>query len=154
MSLNTKKIIGVTVNRRKILTLCAPQDLKVSVFKVGGELNNNLGAYPSIYSPWLIQLDQNIGNAPIPSPETKLYLQAKLQLCRKRKDSNIRSSQGKKRFLEKAKKHNYKQLAHRDSDVPACPAGKYFNQESGLFAACSVDSNPQHYGYYCEVNTQ
>ena len=131
--------------------VCSPGPKGICV-QSRGELNNNLGAYPSIYSPWLIKLDQNIGNAPKPAPETKLYLQAKLQLCRKRKDSNIRSSQGRKRSLKKAKKH--KHHAFRDSDVPACPVGKYFNQESGLFAACSVDSTPQHYGYYCEVNSQ
>ena len=74
----------------------------------------------------------------------------KLQLCRKRNDSNIRSSQGRKRSLKKAKKP--KHHAFRDSDVPSCSLGTYFNDESGLFAACSVDSTPQHYGYYCEVN--
>lgn len=131
--------------------VCSPGPKGICV-QSRGELNNNLGAYPSIYSPWLIKLDQNIGNAPRPAPESTLYLQAKLQLCRKRKDSNIRASQGRKRSLKKAKKRKYQ--AYRDTEVPVCPAGKYFNQESGLFAACSVDSTPQHYGYYCELNSQ
>ena len=131
--------------------VCSPGPKDICI-QSRGEVNNNLGAYPSIYSPWLIKLDQNIGNAPKPAPETKLYLQAKLQLCRKRKDSDIRSSHGRKRSLKKAKKH--KSHAYGDSDVPGCPVGKYFNQESGLFVACSVDSTPQHYGYYCEVNSQ
>lgn len=131
--------------------VCSPGPKGICV-QSRGELNNNLGAYPSIYSPWLIKLDQNIGNAPKPAPESTLYLQAKLQLCRKRKDSNIRASQGRKRSLKKAKKRKYQ--VYRDTEVPVCPAGKYFNQESGLFAACSVDSTPQHYGYYCELNSQ
>lgn len=129
--------------------VCSPGPKGICV-QSRGELHNNLGAYPSIYSPWTIKLDQKIDNAPKPAPQTKLYLQAKLQLCRKTKDANIGSSQGRKRSFKRTKKH--KHHAYRDSDVPACPAGKYFNQESGLFAACSADSTPQHYGYYCEVN--
>lgn len=129
--------------------VCSPGPKGICV-QSRGELNNNLGAYPSIYSPWIIKIDRKINNAPKPAPQTKLYLQAKLQLCRKRKDANIRSSRGRKRSFIRTTK--YKHHAYRDSDVPACPAGKYFNQESGLFAACSADSTPQHYGYYCEVN--
>ena len=129
--------------------VCSPGPKGICV-KSRGELNNNLGAYPSIYSPWIIKFDQKLENAPKPAPGTKLYLQAKLQLCRKRKDSDIRSSQGRKRSLKNVKKHKHQ--TYRDSDVPACPVGKYFNQESGLFAACSADSTSQHYGYYCEVN--
>ena len=130
--------------------VCSPGPKGICV-QSRGELNNNLGAYPSIYSPWIIKLDRKVENAPKPAPGTKLYLQAKLQLCRKRKDSNIRSSRGRKRSLKKVKKH--KNHAYRDSDVPACPVGKYFNQDTGLFAACSADSTPQRYGYYCEVNS-
>ena len=129
--------------------VCSPEPKGICV-KSRGELNNNLGAYPSIYSPWIIKIDPKIDNAPQPADQTKLYLQAKLQLCRKKKDANIVSSQGRKRSFKRTKKH--KHHAYRDWDVPACPAGKYFNQESGLFAACSADSTPQHYGYYCEVN--
>lgn len=129
--------------------VCSPGPKGICV-QSRGELNNNLGAYPSIYSPWIIKLDQKIDNAPKPAPQTKLYLQAKLQLCRKKKDANIRSNRGRKRSFKRTKTH--KHHAFRDSDVPACPAGKYFNQESGLFAACSADSTPQHHGYYCEVN--
>ncbi|XP_068747072.1 uncharacterized protein [Montipora capricornis] len=129
--------------------VCSPGPKGICV-QSRGELNNKLGAYPSVYSAWIIKLDQKIDNAPKPAQQTKLYLQAKLQLCRKRKDANIRSSRGRKRSFKSTKKH--KHYAYRDSDVPACPAGKYFNQESGLFAACSADSTPQHYGYYCELN--
>ena len=129
--------------------VCSPGPKGICV-KSRGELNNNLGAYPSIYSPWNIKLDTKIGNAPKPAPGTKLFLQAKLQLCRKRRDAYIVSSQGRKRSFKETKTHALR--AYRDSDIPACPVGKYFNQESGLFAACSADSTPQHYGYYCEVN--
>ena len=128
--------------------VCSPGPKGICV-KSRGELNNNLGAYPSIYSPWIIKLDQNIGNAPKPAPKTKLFLQAKLQLCRKRKDSYIGSSQGRKRSSKETKTHTHH--AYSDSDIESCPEGKYFNQESELFAACSADSAPQNYGYYCEV---
>ena len=141
--------IGNCDSEKNPYLVCSPGPKGICV-QSWGELNNNLGAYPSIYSPWIIKFDQKIENAPKPAPETKVYLQAKLQLCRKRKDSNIRSSQGRKRSLKKTKKN--KHHANRDSNIPACPEGKYFNQESGLFAACSADSTSQHYGYYCEVN--
>ena len=141
--------VGNCDSEKNPYLVCSPGPKGICV-QSRGELNNNLGAYPSIYSPWIIKLDRKIENAPQPAPETKLYLQAKLQLCRKRKDSNIRSSQGRKRSLKKAKKH--KHHAYRYSDVPTCPEGKYFNQESRLFVACSADSTPQHYGYYCDVN--
>lgn len=131
--------------------VCSPGPKGICV-RSRGELKNNLGAYPSIYSPWIIKIDPKIGNAPKPAPQTKLYLQAKLQLCRKKKDANIVSSQGRKRSFKRTKKHNHQ--AYRDSDVQVCPVGKYFNQESELFAACSADSTPQHYGYYCEVNSK
>ena len=135
-------------SERNPYLVCSPGPKGICV-QSRGELNNNLGAYPSIYSPWIIKLDRKIENTPKPAPGTKLYLQAKLQLCRKRKDSNIRSSRRRKRSLVKAKKP--KNHAYKDSDIPACPVGKYFNQESGLFAACSADSTPQRYGYYCEL---
>ena len=129
--------------------VCSPGPKGICV-KSRGELNNNLGAYPSIYSPWIIKINPKIDNAPQPADQTKLYLQAKLQLCRKKIDANIVSSQERKRSFKRTTKHDHH--AYRDSDVKVCPVGKYFDQESGLFAACSADSTPQHYGYYCEVN--
>ena len=38
---------------------------------------------------------------------------------------------------------------YKDSQISACPVEKYFNKETGLFAAC-VNSKPQCFGYYCE----
>ena len=60
------------------------------------------------------------------------------------------SIQGRKRSLkklEKAKKHSH--YVYKDSQISACPVGKYLNKETGLFAAC-VNSKPQRFGYYCE----
>jgi len=115
-----------------------------------GELSNDLGAFPSIYSPWIIKLDKDIGNAPNPAPGTLVYLQAKLQLCRKRKDSNERARSGRKRFLKKLIKRKHR--VFKDVDAQSCPDGKYFNQEITQFVACPVDSTPQRHNYYCDVN--
>ena len=129
--------------------VCSPGPKDICV-QSRGKLGDDLFAYPSIYSPWIIQLDQKIGHAPRPAPETKLFLQAKLQLCRKRKDSSVTSIQGRKRFLQKLKKaKKHRHHVYKDSQILACPVGKYFNQETGLFAAC-VNSKPQRFGYYCE----
>ena len=129
--------------------VCSPGPKDICV-QSRGKLSDDLFAYPSIYSPWIIQLDQKIGHAPRPAPETKLFLQAKLQLCRKRKDSSVTSIQGRKRSLKKLKKaKKHSRHVYKDSQISACPVGKYFNQETGLFAAC-VNSKPQRFGYYCE----
>ena len=49
--------------------------------------------------------------------------------------------------LEKAKKQSH--YVYKDSQIFACPVGKYLSKETGLFAAC-VNSKPQRFGYYCE----
>lgn len=131
--------------------VCSPGQKK-NCFQSPGELKNSLDAYPSIYSPWTIKLDKKIGNAPDPAPETKVYLQAKLGLCRKSEDSNVSSRRGRKRVLQKMKKRLRKNHVRDDTNGVPCPQGKYFNQDSGLFAACKPGSTPQRHGYYCEVN--
>ena len=132
-----------------LVCFSGPKDICV---QSRGELSDDLCAYPSISSTWIMQLVQKIGHAPRPAPETKLFLEATIGFnCSEReKIPGHGSIQGKKRSLkklEKAKKHSH--YVYKDSQISACPVGKYLNKETGLFAAC-VNSKPQRFGYYCE----
>ena len=68
-----------------LVCFSGPKDICV---QSRGELSDNLCAYPSIYSTWIMQLDQKIGHAPRPAPETKLFLEATIGFnCSEREKS-------------------------------------------------------------------
>ena len=144
-----ENLIGKCEEEMNPYHVCSPGPKGICVVS-RGQLDDKMEAYPSIYSPWVIKVDNNIGNAPKPAPGTSLFVQARLQLCRKRRDSNVRASRGRKRRLKVLKTRSAN--ARRFRAAQECPVGKYFNQETALFAACTADSTPRRYHYYCEVN--
>ena len=86
-----------------LVCFSGPKDICVQSRR---ELSDDLCAYPSIYSTWIMQLDQKIGHAPRPAPETKLFLEATIGFnCSEReKISASRVHSGKKALFEKARK--------------------------------------------------
>ena len=67
--------------------VCSPGPKRLCVQSRGAS-ENEIGLYPSICSPCTIQLNRAIGHAPKPENTRKLFLQAMLKLCRKRRDSD------------------------------------------------------------------
>ncbi|XP_028401825.1 uncharacterized protein LOC114524829 [Dendronephthya gigantea] len=133
--------------------VCTPGPKQLCV-QSRGAIENKIGLYPSIYSPWTIQLNRAIGHAPKPEDTRKLFLQAKLKLCRKIIDSDtinidasgdVASGSG---WNNKYKKHRRIIRSLLEPETPSCPPQKYFDQRSGQFENCA-DGTPQHFGYYC-----
>lgn len=142
---------GNCMTERNPYFVCNPGPKGICVQSRGDlSCNNEKGAYPSIYSPWTIRLDENISNAPNPAPGTKLYLQAQLSLCRKTRDSNLRPNSGRKRIFKNLL--SSKKRKDENGGERSCPTNKYYNQDTKQFVACPDDSAPQRYNYYCEVN--
>ena len=103
-----------------------------------GSLDNMYDIYPSIFSEWEIEAPDLAASTEIPKFfEDKLFLQAKLILCDKRRPNS--------RSLVRA---NKRELRKRSS---LCVEGKYFDRTSHSWERCPSGSSLALGGYYCEA---